>query len=69
MTMTLKADLRRLILQSESDLLAHARLRDLSADADDIAAADRQSQETHNPYVNPTGPPARGRPTRATSRR
>jgi hypothetical protein len=40
MSTTLKADLRRLILQSEADLLAHAHLRMLSQETADRGVAD-----------------------------
>jgi hypothetical protein len=44
MPTTIKGELRRLILQSESDLLAHAELRSLAREPDRcVVADDRQA--------------------------
>lgn len=57
MTATITPDLKRWILQSEADLLAHAQLRLRVQEADEILAAARQNQQV-----------LRARATRASSK-
>ena len=61
------ADLRRLILQSEADLLAHARLRLRASEADENLAADARQGVVAEPGASPMTP-STGRGGPATPR-
>jgi hypothetical protein len=66
MPTTINAVLRRLILQSESDLLAHAQLWTRSRYGDESVADDRQSQAVVNAPTRSTRRATAGRATKAT---